>query len=183
MKKGFVSNMERCIGCNACVIACKQYHGLEPEMKRRKVREMDENIVGQPVRAYLSASCQHCDEPACMKACPTGAYSKREDGVVLHNAEVCIGCRMCQWACPYEAPTFNPVTKKMDKCDFCRERIDAGEQPFCVAGCPMEALEMVDMDEINESDYVSEVKGFVDPSITGANLRVKLPAAVRQVRR
>ena len=91
---GFVSNMERCVGCNACVIACKSYHGLEPDMKRRKVRDLDDKLVGSPVRAYLSASCQHCEDPACMKACPTSAYSKREDGIVLHNRKVCIGCKM-----------------------------------------------------------------------------------------
>lgn len=183
MKRGFVTNMDRCIGCNACVIACKQYHGLEPEMKRRKVREIDERIVGAPVRAYLSAACQHCDNPACMAVCPTGAYTKRADGVVLHNPEVCIGCRLCQWACPYEAPTFNPVTKKMDKCDFCRERIDSGQQPFCVDACPMEALSMVDMETVDTHAYTRDVKGFPRHDITNANLLVKLPSAVNQTRR
>ena len=183
MKRGFATNMDRCIGCNACVIACKQYHGLEPEMKRRKVREIDEHIVGSPVRAHLSASCQHCENPACMRACPTGAYSKRADGVVLHDPKVCIGCRLCQWACPYEAPTFNPKAKKMDKCDFCRERIDGGEEPFCVAACPMEALAMVDMETAGGHDYVRDVKGFPRHDITRANLLVKLPGAVSQTRR
>lgn len=182
-KLGFVSNMERCIGCNACVMACKAYHGLEPDMKRRKVREMDENIVGAPVRAYLSASCQHCEDPACMNACPTGAYTKREDGIVLHNKEVCIGCRMCQWACPYNAPTFNTVTRKMDKCDLCQARIDQGEQPICVACCPMEALSLVDMETLDETGLMKDVAGFPEESITGANLRVKLPLSVKQVRR
>lgn len=175
--------MERCIGCNACVMACKAYHGLEPDMKRRKVREMNENIVGEPVRAYLSAACHHCEDPACMKACPTGAYTKREDGIVLHNREVCIGCKMCQWACPYEAPTFNNATKKMDKCDLCRERVDSGQEPVCVASCPMVALEMVDMAQINQAAYVKNVPGFPDQSITDANLRIKMPTSVAQVRR
>ncbi len=182
-KRGFVTNMERCVGCNACVISCKSYHGLEPDMKRRKVRDMDEKIVGAPVRAYLSASCQHCEDPACMKACPTGAYSKREDGIVLHDKVVCIGCRMCQWACPYNAPTFNSVTKKMDKCDFCQERLDQGEQPICVACCPMEALAMVDMETLDESTLVKDVTGFPEAGMTNANLRIKLPQSVEQVRR
>ena len=180
---GFVSNMERCVGCNACVIACKSYHGLEPDMRRRKVRDLDDNLVGGPIRAYLSTSCQHCEDPACMKACPTSAYSKREDGIVLHNRKVCIGCKMCLWACPYEAPTFNPVTKKMDKCDMCQERLDQGEQPICVACCPMEALEVVDMNTLDERALVKDVAGFPEGSITNANLRMKMPQSVKQVRR
>ena len=180
---GFVSNMERCVGCNACVIACKSYHGLEPDMKRRKVRDLDDNLVGSPIRAYLSTSCQHCEDPSCMKACPTSAYSKREDGIVLHNRKVCIGCKMCLWACPYEAPTFNPVTKKMDKCDMCRERLDQGEQPICVACCPMEALKIVDMDTLDETILVKDVDGFPVSSITNSNLRMKMPQSVKQVRR
>lgn len=181
-RKGFVSNMERCVGCNACVIACKSYHGLEPEMKRRKVRELDDKIIGGPVRAYLSASCQHCEDPECMKACPTGAYSKREDGIVIHDVDVCIGCRMCQWACPYEAPTFNPVTKKMNKCDLCAERLDNGQKPICVECCPMEALEVVDMDELDEKGLVKNVEGFPSQEITNANLRMKMPNTVKTIR-
>ncbi len=180
---GFVSNMERCIGCNACVMACKAYYGLEPGMARRQVREMDEQIVGAPVRAYLSAACNHCEDPACLKACPTGAYTKGEDGIVRHNKEVCIGCRLCQWACPYNAPTFNPALNKMDKCDFCEARLQQGEQPICVACCPMEALELVEMSALDETAVVKDIEGFPPQNITEANLRVKLPKAVKQVRR
>ena len=118
-----------------------------------------------------------------MHACPTSAYSKREDGIVLHDKGVCIGCKMCQWACPYNAPTFNPVMGKMDKCDMCQERLDQGEQAICVACCPMEALELVDMNTLDETDLVKDVAGFPEGSITDANLRMKLPLPVKQVRR
>ena len=94
-----------------------------------------------------------------------------------------IGCRMCQWACPYEAPTFNSETGKMDKCDMCVTRLQEGEKPFCVECCPMEALSIVDMSEVSQEDFAREVDGFTPHEITNANLLIKLPQAVKQTRR
>jgi DMSO reductase iron-sulfur subunit len=179
---GFVINMEHCIGCNACVVSCKAYNELEPNMKRRKVRDIDENLVGSAIRCYISTACNHCEEPACMKSCPTGAYTKDENGIVVHNQKVCIGCKMCAWACPYEAPTYNYEINKMDKCDMCKDRLAEGLEPWCVHSCPMDALSIVDMDEIDESQYVRTVPGFPSEKITDANVRIKLPQAVKTVR-
>jgi len=97
--------------------------------------------VPEPEARYLSVSCNHCEEPSCLKACPVGAYSKEEEfGVVLHDKKKCIGCKRCIAACPYGAPQFNEKEKKVDKCDFCIHRLKAGLPPACVRTCMGYAL-------------------------------------------
>lgn len=171
-KLGFLVNIERCIGCHACEVTCKSYYDLEPSMSRRKVRELPEDTFGVPVRAFVSTACNHCDVPACKEACPVGAYTKREeDGIVVHDQDLCIGCQMCAKACPYGVPEYNPVKKKMDKCNMCHDLLDVGELPICVDNCPLDALEVVDYNEIDPADAVHFVPGFADPSITQPNVR------------
>lgn len=180
-KLGFLVNIERCIGCHACEISCKSFYQLEPSMSRRKVRELPEDVVGTPVRAFVSTACIHCDEPACKAACPVGAYTKREeDGIVVHNQDLCIGCQQCGKACPYGVPVYNPVLKKMDKCSMCYERIDQNELPICVSKCPLEALEIVDYNEIDLSNTVNVVPTFADPSITSSKTQFILPNPGKQ---
>lgn len=179
---GFLINMERCVGCNACTISCKSFYDLEPSINRRFVRETDEMLTGTAKRCYISTACNHCDEPACAKACPTGAYTKLDNGIVKHNQERCIGCQMCATACPYGVPQFDPVKKKMDKCSMCYDRLEAGEDTICVSSCPMEAISIIDINEVKDSNYVSDVKGFVDSSITGSSTRFILPKSTSSVR-
>ncbi|WP_316571483.1 4Fe-4S dicluster domain-containing protein [Neobacillus sp. YIM B06451] len=183
-KLGFLVNIDRCIGCHACEISCKSFYQLEPQMRRRTVRELPEDLVGSPVRAFVSTACNHCDEPACKAACPVGAYTKREeDGIVVHNQELCIGCQMCGKACPYGVPQYNPVKKKMDKCSMCYERLDVGESPICVSKCPLEAIEIVDYNEVQPAGTVSVVPTFADPSITHPTTQFILPKPGKQFRR
>lgn len=181
-KMGFIVNMERCVGCNACVIACKSGNRLEPDMHRRTVSTVDETAFGGVLRAYISISCNHCEEPACLKACPVKAYTKAEDGVVLHNPEICIGCGACLGACPYDAPNLNPVTKKMSKCDMCYACRQDGKDPYCVGACPMEAITIADFDTIDESKYEKSVPGFPDINATTPNVRFLVPKAGEQIR-
>ena len=183
MKMGFIVNMARCVGCNACVIACKSGNRLEPDMARRTVTEVEETAFGGVLRSYRSIACNHCDDPACMAACPVKAYAKAEDGVVAHNPELCIGCQMCLRVCPYEAPTFNPVTGKMSKCDMCLARRQEGLEPYCVAAGPMEALSIADFDTIDKSLYEKTVPGFPDITLTNPNVRFLVPKAGEQNRR
>lgn len=177
----FQINMDRCIGCNACTISCKSFYNLDPSINRRFVREADERLTGMVKRCYISTACNHCDEPACAKACPTGAYTKLENGIVKHNQERCIGCKMCATACPFSVPQFDPVKKKMDKCSMCFDRLEAGEDPICVASCPLEAIKIIDLNSINESELVKDVKGFIDSSITSSSTRFKLPSSTSVV--
>ncbi len=126
--------------------------------------------------------CNHCDDPACLKGCPAQAYTKREDGIVIHNKEKCIGCKMCAWTCPYSVPAFDDVEGVMDKCDLCYELLDAGKEPYCVAACPVSAIKVCNEDEV-PFGYTRGVTGMPLYTLTWANFYVKLPQPVGQVRR
>lgn len=130
-----------CIGCQTCMAACKLEHEL-PAGPRPIVAiaigplQTDNGLV----MPFWPATCYHCDRPACVSACPTGAMQKRGDGLVFSDPQLCIGCQTCAVACPFGHPQLNPATGKIAKCDGCRHRVDAGLWPVCVLACPTGAL-------------------------------------------
>jgi Fe-S-cluster-containing dehydrogenase component len=130
-----------CIGCQTCMAACKLENDL-PAGPRPIVAiqtgplETENGLLSQ----YWPATCYHCDQPACVLVCPTGAMQKREDGLVFSELELCIGCQTCAVACPFGHPKLNPDNGKIAKCDGCRERVDAGLWPACALKCPTGAL-------------------------------------------
>jgi Fe-S-cluster-containing dehydrogenase component len=130
-----------CIGCNACMAACKLENDL-PAGPRPIVAihsgplETDNGLMAQ----HWPTTCFHCDQPACVLACPTEAMQKREDGLVFSDIQLCIGCQTCAVACPFGHPQLNPSTGKIAKCDGCRNRVDAGLWPSCALVCPTGAL-------------------------------------------
>ena len=147
---GFYIDTSKCTGCNTCRIACKDFYDLDLGVNFRRVNEYEggnwaktrEGWHPDIFAYYVSISCNHCEQPACTKACPTGAMHKRnEDGLVVVDQSVCIGCRYCEMACPYGAPQFDANKKVMSKCDGCFERIPLGRKPICVEACPMRAIE------------------------------------------
>jgi anaerobic dimethyl sulfoxide reductase subunit B len=152
----FYVDLSACIGCKACQMACKDKNDLEVGRLYRRVYEVDggEWVQNGPAwrstvfAYYVPLACNHCQKPICVEVCPTQAMTKREDGVVLIDAEKCIGCRYCEWACPYGAPQFNEALGKMTKCNFCVDLIDNGESPACVGACPMRAIEFGALDEL-----------------------------------
>lgn len=150
MRRAFLVNSDKCLGCRGCAMACKSFNHLEPDNYWRYVYPLDKEIFPHEERAFYSLACNHCENPACVEACPVGAYERREDGIVIHHQELCIGCKNCIRSCPYGAPRFNEELKKSEKCSMCYERQDIGMNPACVDACPVGALTIIDL----ESDDV-----------------------------
>ena len=140
---GFSLDLHRCVGCGACVLACRIENGRVDTAAWRRVLPL--NLRRHPAGPtyFLSVACHHCDEPACLKGCPTGAYEKRPDGIVVHHEELCLGCRYCEMTCPFATPTYDKAEGVVSKCHLCARRVDAGRLPACVSACPTEALRYV----------------------------------------
>jgi len=131
----------RCIGCFSCEVACKMEHELPAGPRPIMVIQIGPvEHEGEMILTYQPATCLHCNSPACVEACPTGAMQKRADGLVFSEAEICIGCQRCAIACPFGIPQLNPGTGKISKCDGCADRVEKGLSPACVLSCPTEAL-------------------------------------------
>ncbi|MGI6032707.1 MAG: 4Fe-4S dicluster domain-containing protein [Coriobacteriales bacterium] len=163
---GFLFDQKYCIGCQTCQHACRVRHGVEPGTYPRTADSSQIKFIGP----FLSESCNHCDNPACVAVCPTTALQKREeDGIVVHDPEICVGCFACAMACPYHAPKKNTVTGTMVKCDMCIARLQKGEQPACVEACPMKVLSVGDVEDLKKQGGVHEGVGFTVEE-TGPNL-------------
>lgn len=147
-RRGFLIDLNKCTGCHACEMACQIANDVPGERRWRQVRTFNELHVHDVEVAHLSLACNHCANPPCLKACPSGAYYRDvKTCAVLLNQNKCIGCRYCSWACPYGAPRFDKERGVMDKCHFCAERQHAGGRPACVTCCPTGALKWGDLPE------------------------------------
>ncbi len=154
----FYVDISRCTGCKACQVACKDKNDLPIGTIWRSVYEYSGGdwataagglMVPNNVFAYfVSVACMHCERPPCVDVCPSAAITKRADGVVLINQDQCVGCRYCQWACPYGAPQFIEAKGVMSKCNFCEDLLAKGERPACVDGCPFRAIDFGPLDEL-----------------------------------
>ena len=156
----FFHDLDTCIGCQACQVACKDLHDLPAGEFFRRVVQVSVNGKAR----FYSAACSHCAHPACMAACPNGAYYRGEDGTVLHDEGKCIGCGRCVWSCPYGAVVLRKETGTAQKCDGCYDRRRQGLEPACVAAC------------VNRSLQFGRTDGRCDESRLGAGLPGVLPA-------
>jgi Fe-S-cluster-containing dehydrogenase component len=139
----FVFHAERCTGCEACVLGCWMENRAVQTKPWRQVRTFNPHRHPDLPVFHLSLACHHCVHPACLENCPAGAYTRdAATGAVTVHAEACMGCRYCTWACPHDAPRFSEATGTVEKCTFCRSRLEQGQEPACVARCPVEALEV-----------------------------------------
>lgn len=157
----FYYNQNRCVGCRACQTACMVFNKLDVGMSWRKVQDFETEVNGRTVDVHLSTACQHCQEPACQKVCPVGAYTKRsKDGLVVQDHSKCIGCGKCVAACPYKVPQINPTSKKAEKCNGCFALVDQGKVPDCVRGCPVQVLKWDNLAKLDASGAAKEAFGF-----------------------
>ncbi|WEF12949.1 4Fe-4S dicluster domain-containing protein [Pectobacterium actinidiae] len=152
VKYGLLHNEMRCIGCKACIKACKETNSVPDGVTRLDILQTVNIPAAEKTRAikqFFRKSCQHCENPPCVAVCPTGASFKDAlTGIVDVNDKRCVGCRYCIAACPYHVRFINPVTKTADKCNFCREtNLAAGKQPACVEICPTKALVFGDLND------------------------------------
>ena len=135
-----VIDQTRCIGCHACTTACKSENLVPLGVTRTYVKHVDVGTYPQARRAHQVTRCNQCADAPCVTACPTTAMYKRPDGIVDFDKNICIGCKACIAACPYDAIFINPEDHSAEKCNFCAHRLDVGLEPACVTVCPTEAI-------------------------------------------
>jgi len=175
IKLGLVIDLDTCVGCHACAVSCKEWnsggiagpltdtdpYGKDPEgvwFNRVHSYELEPTATEPAQTLHFPRSCLHCETPACVTVCPTGAsYKRAEDGIVLVDEDKCIGCKLCSWACPYGAREYSAVEGVMKKCTLCVDRIynenleESERQPACVQACPTKARHFGDLGD-PESD-------------------------------
>ncbi len=205
-KLGLVIDLDTCVGCQACATSCKEWndggtasgpltdvdpYGKDPHgpwLNRVHSYDVGEGDTSRTV--HFPRSCLHCETPACVTVCPTGAsYKRAEDGIVLVNPETCIGCKLCSWACPYGAREYDTSGGVMKKCTLCVDRIynthldPQDRQPACVKACPTGARHFGDLGDADSavSKLVREREGFdLLPAIGYQPVNKYLPPRARR---
>ncbi len=147
MRYGFVIDQNRCIGCHACTVACKEEHNVPLGVNRTWVKYIEKGEYPDTRRHFGVLRCNHCDDAPCIEICPTVALFRRSDGIVDFDGARCIGCKSCMQACPYDALYIDPNTNTAAKCNFCAHRVEVGLEPACVIVCPEQAIIAGDLDD------------------------------------
>jgi DMSO reductase iron-sulfur subunit len=171
---GFHFTADNCIGCHACEAACSEKNDLPPHLSFRSVGYVEGGTYPSFTRMNISMACNHCDDPVCLKGCPTRAYTKHpEYGAVLQDPDICFGCGYCTWVCPYNAPQLDPVEGQVQKCNMCVDRLEVGLKPACVSACLGNALNfgVIESTPENREQKKTSIPGFPDPNITNPNIR------------
>jgi len=177
MSMGILTDITKCIGCNECVIACKNLYKLETDVPHKWHKNDGlssknwTSVLIKEKNHYIRKQCRHCLEPACASVCPVGALHQTPEGAVVYDKDKCLGCRYCMMACPYGIPRYDwdsPVSY-IRKCIMCTDRIKKGQQPACTEACPTEATIFGDRDKLlaeahrrindNPGKYINKVWG------------------------
>ena len=169
----FYFDASACSGCKTCQVACKDKHDAPLGIRWRRVYEVCGGGWKQEGKAWVhqlhayhvSVACNHCMEPICLTSCPNKAIIKNGRGVVLIDYDRCMGCRYCEWSCPYGALQFDAHKGVMTKCSFCADYLEEGKQPSCVSACPMRVLDYGEL-EVLEARYGKGKEDFPLPQKT-----------------
>ena len=163
MNYGFIIDNRKCIGCHACSTACKSENEVPLGVYRTWVKTVETGRYPDTRRHFQVTRCNHCANPPCVRICPVTAMYQRADGIVEFDASVCIGCKACMQACPYDAIYIDPETHTAAKCHFCAHRVEVGLEPACVVVCPEHAIIAGDMD--NPNTEISRMLGVHDVTV------------------
>ena len=186
---GMVIDLTRCTGCQTCVVTCQLHHDQPVGIAWGRVDAQEWGTWPESGRAYLPHACMHCQDAPCVAACPTGASIQHEDGIVTVDYEQCIACGSCAMACPYDARRQNNVEEYyfgatepapyegyaearanvFEKCIFCADQVDAGQDPWCVQGCFCGARIFGDLDD-PESDISAYIEKTGATNIEGTSM-------------
>src|SRR6266511_1315689 len=147
MNFAFVIDNRRCIGCHACSTACKAENSVPLGVARPWVKYVEKGSFPHTRRYFQVTRCNHCAKPPCVPICPTAAMFQRSDGIVEFDSQICIGCKACLQACPYDAIHIDPESGTAAKCHFCAHRTDVGLEPACVIVCPVHAILAGDLND------------------------------------
>lgn len=161
MNYGFVIDNRLCIGCHACSTACKSENEVPLGVHRTWVKYVDAGVFPDTTRHFQVTRCNHCAEPPCVDICPVTAMFQREDGIVDFDSNLCIGCKACMQACPYDAIYIDPESFTAAKCNYCAHRTEIGLEPACVVVCPEQAIISGDID-----DPQSSIRQLIDNNRT-----------------
>ncbi len=144
---GFLIDQSKCIGCHACSTACKSENQVPLGVYRTWVKYVETGAYPDVRRRFQVTRCNHCANPPCVRICPVTAMYQRDDGIVEFDPSVCIGCKSCMQACPYDSIYLDPETNTAAKCTFCAHRLDVGLEPACVVVCPEHAILAGDLND------------------------------------
>jgi tetrathionate reductase subunit B len=143
-----VLDLDRCIGCDSCTVACKMENEVPLGVWRIWVNRKEVGKYPDVGRSILPVLCNHCENPICVYVCPVRAtYRREEDGVVVVDPHLCIGCKICIVNCPYQMRYLDPIMRVAQKCNFCLQRIQKALRPACVEACPTGAMVFGDLGE------------------------------------
>ncbi|MEW6402227.1 MAG: 4Fe-4S dicluster domain-containing protein [Chloroflexota bacterium] len=144
---GFLIDQSKCIGCHACSTACKSENQVPLGSYRTWVKYTETGTYPDVRRRFQVTRCNHCANPPCVRICPVSAMYQRSDGIVEFDPSICIGCKSCMQACPYDSIYLDPETNTAAKCHFCAHRLDVGLEPACVVVCPEHAILAGDLND------------------------------------
>ncbi|OGU56490.1 MAG: dimethylsulfoxide reductase, chain B [Ignavibacteria bacterium RBG_13_36_8] len=184
MKKqyAFYFDSNNCSGCKTCQVACKDKNNLPVGVLWRRIYEVnggdwirsENTLVPQLVAYNISMSCNHCEDPICVKNCPTTALYKNKDGLVLIDENKCAGCRYCEWSCPYGSPQYDEEKGIMTKCDFCYDYLKDGKSPACVDACPMRVLDFGEFKELQKKySGIRDINPLPSSQVTNPAIIIK----------